>query len=50
MSDKVMAVSVPVYDRIMALRAQRITELGRSVTVTEVLEDLIREHDQAMAS
>ena len=42
---KVVALSQPVYERLIALRNERAAELGRQVTVTEVVELLLADHE-----
>jgi hypothetical protein len=39
-----MAVSLPIYQRLLTLRDDRAQLLGRQVTYSEVLEMLLDEH------
>ena len=41
-------VSVPVKRRLDGLQRDMMARLGRQVTISEVLEELLAEHDKAM--
>lgn len=48
MNQGVLRVSLVVKRRIDAMRDEKQDRLNRQVTVSEILEDLIREHDAAI--
>lgn len=43
-----LRVAPPVKRRLDAMRDEKMQRVGRLVTISEVIEDLIREHDAAI--
>ena len=41
-------VSLPLKRRLEDMRDEKITRLGRTVTLSEIISDLLSEHDKAM--
>lgn len=41
-------VSIPLKRRLEEMRDQKIAAAGRSVTLSEIISDLLAEHDKAM--